>query len=216
MIETVYFNNFEIRYLEMFYVALSEPTHDLRMRAIANVRHEVEAETDSFLVEDHAAGRIKVPSIDEHYKKMALAARKRDVAKRCLFETEARFTGSGKASNQRRLETADLIGMKILTSILDKKYDGVYSETGILQQVREQSIRENLNVFKDHDSLRKIWKQYRGIVHLSIALGLEEDRSTGRREVIKVAEAYRQILSSSCPRGTQTPYVALSEQILFL
>lgn len=117
--------------------------------------------------------------------------------------------------NERRLNIAEHIGKLVLISILEKKFEGVQTDQGLLKQLSDHAREHNISGAKDLDTLRAIWKMYRGVVHLGMAIDFCEDYPDHTLSVLDLAETTRQKLSHFCPKGTKKPYVDESEQIMF-
>lgn len=216
MTNTVPINASELQFIELFRMALSESTNEERMRAIRNVKHEVAADVDELILEGRDQEWLTSPSNAAFMRHVALRTSSRRVAANELSQTERRYEGSGKSSNELWLNRAEYIGMCVRLSIRDGKFEGLQTETGILEQVRNVALRENISGAKDLDTLRKAWGMYRGVVHLGMALDICEDNPDSGYDVLKIAEEIRQEFSTRCPRGTVKPYVAQNEQFSFI
>jgi integrase len=83
-------------------------------------------------------------------------------------------------------------------------------------KTRDAMAAKALSGAKDLDVLRAIWKTYRGVVHLGMAMDYCDEQPDSERNVLHVAETYRRGLSLFCPKGTKKPYVPVDDQITFL
>lgn len=119
-------------------------------------------------------------------------------------------------NTEKKLNIAECIGKHVWQTIQQQKFQGVQVAGGILEQVRHEARELDVRGAKDEDTVRNIWKRYRGVVHLGMAMDYCEDHPGSGMHVLHVAEKIRQALCKSCPKGTRKPYVDLSEQISFL
>lgn len=212
MSEIVYLNEPEIRYAELFRVALSEPDHEARLAAIRNVRFEVA---------DIRVGQLTI-DFDEHWpedpRNAALvrwfltSQTKRQEAAFAFSELGKRY----EENYQRPMNIAEHIGHRIFEAVQDKKFTGVQTDTGILSQVREEAKSENISGARDQDTLRKIWNRYRGVVHFGMAIGYLEDNPDQNFNLLYLASLFQKVLSENCPKGTRKPYVDPKDQISFI
>lgn len=211
MIE-VTLNEFDLMFIELVRVGLSEKTMGLRERAIKNVKHDVVADRIDKLMRKLGPKWRSDPANSEFLQWVALTAAQRTEA---AFE----FSGTGKryeAKNERKLNIAEHIGRVIYLSIKDEKFEGVQSRGGILEQVRDVAKVEKISGARDKDVIREVWNTYRGVVHLGMALEYCEGNPEQGLNVLHLAEEFRRCLSENCPRGTKVPYVDPEEQISFL
>jgi len=212
MIERVSINEIELKFIERFRVALSAPTHTERLTAIRGAKYEV------------IAGRLhefsRNPGVEwvkhEDNRELAdwaaaFAGEKEDA----VYEFQRVYEAYGQ-KNERRLNIAEQIGKMIYLSIVDGKFEGVQTETGILYQVSVQGRELGAPGARDKDTLRKIWNEYRGVVHLGAAMDICEEESLSSDDIIRYSECIRKALSIACPRGTKKPYVNPDEQISFV
>lgn len=206
----------QLQYLELIRVALSEGDHEQRMRAINNVKHEVRMNLLELLVAKGEANGISALSNAEFSQEMAKAAIEAQEATREFSQTERRYEGVNGRGNERKLNVAEHIGKLVFLSIREGKFHGVHSEIGILEKVRHDAKLYKISGARDDDTLRKIWKTYRGVVHLGIAMEFYEDTPNWRPEVLGVAEEIRCALSQNCPRNHKEPYVDPEDQISFI
>jgi hypothetical protein len=205
-------NEVELMFIGLFRVALSVPTHEERLAAIRCVRHEV---TASRL---HEINRKPGPDWvhDENNRELiawlAATAGEREDA---IYEF-SRVCQAYDDRYERPLNVAEQVGKMVCTSIDDGKFDGVQTKDGILYQVGVQGREHSIRGSKDKDSIRKAWRDYRGVVHLGMALDFCEQLRAPFENVFFVAEWYRRMLSESCPKGTKKPYVNAEQQFSFL
>lgn len=210
--ETVPIDGPEGNWPEMFRVALSEPDHDARLCAIRAVRHEVAFYSLRELFSSRCYTEC-VSSSDYNFLKWAAeTAMIRHEAMLQFAEVANRY----ESSNERRLNVAEEIGFTIFESVKDEKFRGVHTPGGILEQVREKSQKEKVHGGKDIDTLRTVWKTYCGVVHLGMAITYLEEHSVQHFHFLQLAEFFRELLSTSCPKSTKAPYVLASKQIKFL
>ena len=106
--------------------------------------------------------------------------------------------------------------MLIWMSVQDKKFEGVHTSRGILQQVRDDAKFSAVGGAKDVDTLRNIWKMYRSVVHLGMAIDYCLDNPSQKMDVLELAELFRLGLSQNCPKGTSIPYIDPAVQISFV
>lgn len=205
-------NEIELKFIELFRVALSAPTHKERLLAVRGVRHEVIA---SRLQEIN-----KNPGPDWVYHEdnrglvswvAATAGAREDAA----YEF-SRFRQAYDHKNERRLNVAEQIGNMICLSIYEGRFEGVQTLGGILHQVSVQGKENGISGARDKDTVRKAWRDYRDVVHLGMALNFCEERSAPLEHVVAVAEHFRRVLSQSCPKGTKKPYVEAERQFYFV
>jgi hypothetical protein len=208
---TVPINEYELLSIEIIRIALSEPTPELREKAIANAKHE--AVTFWLTTRNDKLGIdwMSDPKSDEFVRWIAKTSIERHEASDQFMQTGIRY----EKGNERKLNVAEHIGKLIWGSIQDKKFEGLHTTHGILQQVSDQAQKHSVSGAKDMDTLRGIWKRYRGIVHLGMALDYCEDYPDHDQKVLDLAENFRRGLSQFCPKGTKKPYVAEGEQIIF-
>jgi hypothetical protein len=212
MRQVVTIDQVELQCIELFRVALSEKTHDLRRRAIKNVKHEVVAENLSIMSERAEYDWMSSPRNAEMVTWIAKTSMGRHEAAHELAKTLQRF----EEGQDTALIVAEQIGKMIWLSVHDGKFEGVYTDYGILFQVSEQARSLGFRGGKSLETLRKVWRTYSGVVHLGMALDFCEDNPPAETEhVLDLAERYRRILSENCPRGTDKAYVDPEEQISF-
>ncbi|WP_394152131.1 hypothetical protein [Loktanella salsilacus] len=201
----------ELLSVEMLRVALSEETLKERLRAIENVKYDVRASA----VESLFSGDRHINLNDPRYSASLL-----HVAKTSSRSHDAGFEAAQtiqryEKKNERKLNVAEQVGKLVVLSILDNKFAGLHTETGILQQVEIDARQHNISGAKDKDVLRKIWSTYRGVVHLGMALDFCEDNPQDGINVFSIAEEFRRALSENGPKGTTKPYVNPDDQIKF-
>lgn len=208
---TVRINEPELLSIELIRIALSEATPELREKAIANAKHEVVALRLDALGRDKDTDWMSHPLNAEFVTWIAQTSAKRHEASYEFHQTARRY----EERNERKLNVAEHVGKLIWLSIQDRKFGGVQTEEGILKQVRDQARANGISGARDLDVLREIWKTYRGVVHLGMAMDYCEDHPDIAQNVLWLAEAYRQDLSQSCPKGTKIPYVPEDVQFSF-
>ncbi len=209
---TVSINQAEMLSIEYVRIALSEPTADLRERAIANAKQDVMAITIETLNGRVGTDWMSDPQHAELAKWIATSSSERHQASYEYSQTIRRY----EDGNERKLNVAEHIGKLIWHSIQDDKFKGLQTPGGILEQVRDEAKKYKIGGARDKDTLRGIWNTYRGVVHLSMALDYLEEHPNHGRNVLDLAENYRRGLSLFCPKGTKRPYVAESEQTKFV
>ncbi|TGD64080.1 hypothetical protein EYC08_11685 [Tabrizicola sp. WMC-M-20] len=205
-------NEPELRSLEYIRIALSEPTPDLREKAIANAKQEMVTLRLTTLNEKFGTAWTSEPQNAEFVQWIAQTSAERHEASYEFSQTGRRY----EDRNERRLNVAEHIGKLIWLSIQDKRFEGVQTDEGLLKQVSNQARDHSISGAKDKDTLREIWKTYRGIVHLGMALDYCDEHPASEQNVLHLAEEYRKSLSHFCPKGTKTPYVLECEQIKFV
>ena len=208
---TVSINEYELLSIEIIRIALSEPTPELREKAIANAKHEAVTSWLTTRIDKLGIDWMSDPKNAEFVRWIAKTSIERHEASYQFMQTGIRY----EEVNERKLNVAEHIGMLIWRSIQDKKFEGVQTPHGILQQVRDQAQKHSVSGAKDMDTLRGTWNRYRGIVHLGMALDYCEDYPDHDQHVLDLAENFRRGLSQFCPKGTKKPYVAEGEQIIF-
>lgn len=191
--------------LGLFRMALSEATAADRLSAIEVMRHEVVSMgLESF--------PITQASSPKFVRWAATTAQPRYEAAHAFHEIAQRYN----SKNERQLKIAEYIGKKVWDSIETGKFQGVQVAGGLLEQTSEYAREMGVRGAKDLDVLRKIWKRYRGVVHLGMAMDYVEEHPETRVHVLHLAERIRLGLSTNCPKGTSIPYVDPQEQISFL
>lgn len=208
---TVSLDMFESAYIEMFRFALSETTHEARMGAIRMVRHDVTANRLNELLQSAEYRRRASPEDYSFLRWAAETASLRHEAAIGLMDLETRF----QAGQQRKLNVAEEIGIRVFHSVREGEFKGIQVYGGILERVRDDAKQEGVHGARDFDTLRGIWKTYRGVVHFGMAITYLEDNPDQPWDVLELAEKFRSVLSSNCPKGTRQPYVRASEQIKF-
>ena len=205
-------NEPELQYIELFRVALSEGTDELRQQAILNVKYEVLAKRLEVLGTVNGQHWTEDPLNAELTQWMSKTLPEIQAAAIDFVETGRRY----KQRNERKLNVAEHIGRLIWHSIQDGKLEGVQTVTGILAQVRDKARECGINGAKDKDTLRKIWNTYRGVVHLGMAIDFCEEFADPRPNVLIVAEQIQRTLSQTGPKGRSKPYVDAGEQLSFV
>ena len=191
--------------LELFRMALNEETVEDRLSAIEVMRHEVVSMgLDSFTITEASSPKF--------VRWVANTAQQRCEAAHAYHEIAQRY----ESKNERHLNIAEFIGKKVWDSIETGKFQGVQVAGGLLEQTSDYARDMGVRGAKDLDVLRKIWKRYRGVVHLGMAMDYIEEHPETRVHVLQLAERIRLGLSTNCPKGTSIPYVDPQEQISFL
>lgn len=202
----------ELLCIEMIRVALSEENLTDRLRAIENVKYDVQVSAIERLFGFEKPVDTEDPRNFASLVYVAQTSGRRHDAAYELAQTAQRY----EIKNERKLNVAEQIGKLVFLSISDRKFAGLHTEVGILQQVQNDARRYGISGAKDKDVLRKIWSTYRGVVHLGMAMDYCEDNPLDDVDVLQLAENYRRVLSEHCPKGTAKPYVSVGEQIKFL
>jgi hypothetical protein len=209
---SVSINEPELRSIEYFRIALSEPRPELRARAIANAKHEVVEFRLGALGRKLESEWISDPKNTKFVQWIASSSSERHESSYQFLQTAKQY----EAHNERKLNVAEHIGKLIWLSIQDQRFEGVQTQEGILKQVSDQAQKYKISGGRDTDTLRRIWNTYRGVVHLGMAIDFCEDNPQHEFNVLHLAEDFRRSLSHFCPKGTKKPYVSEHEQILFL
>ena len=208
---TVCINEPELWTIDLIRVSLSETTSELREKAIINAKHEVLAFRLEALRKSMGTDWMSEPRNADFVQWIAKTSVERQEASYEFSQTARRF----EERNERKLNVAEHIGKLIWLSIQDRKFEGVQTEEGILKQVRDVALEYKVSGAKDLDVLRAIWKTYRGVVHLGMAMDYCDELPDPERNVLQVAETYRRSFSQFCPKGTKNPYVPRGAQIKF-
>lgn len=204
-------NEPELRSIEYIRIALSEPTPELREKAIANAKHELVALRLETLSGKLGSKWTSDPRNVEFVLWIARTSSERHEASYEFLQTGRQY----EERNERKLNVAEQIGKLIWLSIQDNRFEGVQTPEGILKQVSDQAQEYKVSGARDLDILRRIWNTYRGVVHLGMAMDYCEDNPDHNQNVLFLAENFRLDLSRFCPKGTQKPYVSEQEQIMF-
>ncbi|WP_412565615.1 hypothetical protein [Thalassobius sp. MITS945101] len=198
-------NEPECAALGLFRMALSEATAADRLSAIEVMRHEVVSMgLESFPITEASSPKF--------VRWAATTAPPRYEAAHAFHQILQRYN----SKNERQLNIAEYIGKKVWDSIETGKFQGVQVAGGLLEQTSEYAREMGVRGAKDLDVLRKIWKRYRGVVHLGMTMDYVEEHPETRAHVLHLAERIRLGLSTNCPKGTSVPYVDPQEQISFL
>lgn len=210
--QTVFINQRELCSIELIRTGLSEDTLSLRKRAITLVKHDIIGTQIALLDEKCGPGWPSEAENAELVRWIAKTTAERQEAVHAFSEISQRY----EKTTERKLNVAEHIGKLILHSIQDGKFQGVHTPGGILEQVRDVATKEKIRGAIDKDVVRKLWKSYRGVVHLGIAIDYCEDNPDLQVDLLAMAERIRRTLSQSYPKGTKKPYVDQSRQISFL
>ena len=208
---SVAINEPELRSIEYIRIALSEPTPELRAKAIANAKYEVVAFRLEALSDKLGPEWMSDPENSEFVQWIAKSSSERHEASYEFLQTSRQY----EERNERKLNVAEHIGKLIWLSIQDNRFEGVQTPEGILKQVSDQAQEYKVSGARDLDTLRGIWNAYLGVVHLGMAIDYCEDNPDHDQNVLFLAENYRLGLSRFCPKGTKKPYVSEREQIMF-
>lgn len=200
-------NEVELKCIKLFRVALSEPEPDDRLVAIAHVRHIIVSDRLETLPPDWQSQ----PANDELVHWVAATSATRQTAVEAFAETGRCYD----TRRERKLNIAEEIGRHIWLSTTDGEFAGLHTSTGLLGRVSHMGRKEGISGARDEDTLRKLWKTYRGVAHLGMAIDFCEGAESIEANVLQVAEYFRILLSKACPRSTSKPYVDPSEQISF-
>jgi hypothetical protein len=168
---TVSINEPELSSIELIRVALSEPEGELRKKAISNAKHEVVAFQLDTLSKRIGYGWMSEPQNADFVQWIAKTSSERHEASYEFSRTCKQY----EELTEMWLNVAEQIGKLIWLSIQDKKFEGVQTKEGILKQVRDQALENDIRGAKDLDVLRKAWGTYRGVVHLGMAIDYCEE-----------------------------------------
>ncbi|MEP3675379.1 hypothetical protein [Sulfitobacter sp.] len=210
--ETVLISDTQVQFIEMFRIALSAPDNRQRLRAISNLKQEVATQVDELIVDGRSEEWMSANA--EFFRRSMLEAPARRAAAAEFSQIEREYEGS--RGREKKLNIAEHIGMRVLLTIKEGKFEGLQTEIGILEQVRHFSQQEKIFGARDHDTLRKIWGTYRGVVHLGMAMDLFGDSALQSFDMLFLAEQIRMELSRHSPRSSNKPYVDDREQISFV
>ncbi|OUS37727.1 hypothetical protein A9Q94_04965 [Rhodobacterales bacterium 56_14_T64] len=206
----IHINEPELCCLGLFRVALSEDTHEARMRAIDVMRHEVVSLGLSNF--PFGAGKTKGKAKNDKFVRwVAETSVERYEAAHEYSEISKRYDGK----NERKLNVAEYVGKLIWHSIQEQDFTGLYVAGGILERVRKIARDEGIHGARDKDVVSKTWVTYRGVVHLGMAIDYCEENPNQGLNVLQVAERIRRGLSQNCPKKTSKPYVSSDDQISF-
>ena len=211
----VFISAVEVLYLELFRVALSEPTKEERLRAIQAVNLDIQSEYWTIYQKKRPLGKPWGPDDLGKLITVAETAPARLEAARDYELLWQRYEGANGLGNERKLNIAEHGGKLVLTAITDALFTGMQTKTGVLAQLRDQASEDGVRGAVDKDAVRKIWSTYRGVVHLGIAIDFAKDNPNLPVDVLSYAEQFRKTLSQTCPKGTKKPYVDPAEQISF-
>ena len=165
MSQKVAINEIEFGFIQLFRIALSAPTHDERLAAIRYVRHDVIGCRLQEINTNPGPDWVHHPHNRKLHDWVGSTAGLREDA---IYEF-SRVWRAYEDKYERPLNVAEQIGKMICISIHDGKFEGVQTKDGILYQLGVQGRGYSIRVAKDKDSIRKAWRDYRGVVHLGIA-----------------------------------------------
>ena len=208
---TISINEPELQHIELIRIALSEESLEARERAIINVKHDVVATRLDVLSRKLGPNWTSDPKNSEFANWVAQSSPQRHEFIYELSQTGRRYEDKW----ERKLNTAEQIGKMIHLSIREKKYQGVQTIGGILEQVSDQAKELGASGARDTDTLRKIWKMYRGVVHLGMAIDFCDENPNPDMNVLQIAEQFRRCLSENAPKSRSKPYVDPDTQISF-
>ena len=202
----------ELLLVNLIRLALSEDDMTARVRSIKNVKYFVSTISTQIILDfeenERFVDHFKMP----YLRYLAKISERSHDATYELAEVQQRY----EARNDTKLNIAEHVGRYIWNSIESKKFEGLHTEIGILQQVQREARAKRVAGARDKDVLRKIWSTYRGVVHLGMAMDYCEENPDHDMNVLQIAESYRRTLSDHCPKGTSKPYVSADEQIKFI
>lgn len=199
-------------HLGLFRMALSEPSLVERLSAITAVRHDVINGRLELLPDEPEVSWVDEPENARLAFWVAKTSVARHEAVHILADIQQRYS----PKNERKLNVAEQIGKLVYLSIQDQKYQGLQVRGGILEQVSEVANKNGIHGAKDKDTLRNIWKSYRNVVHLGMAMDYCEEVANPALDVLFVAERFRKALCENAPGKTKTPYVDPGSQISFI
>lgn len=205
-------NEPELKYIDLIRIALSEKTDEARQRAIWCVKHEVLSKRIQVINAQAGARWSERPENKALAEWVVASTGDRQAAAMEFAETAQRYT----TQQERKLNIAEEVGFHIFLSIQEGRNSGVHTEDGVLERVRHSAKETNIAGARDRDTLREIWNGYRGVVHLGLAMNFCEENPEKGLNVLHVAEEFRELLSTSCPKGTQKPYVDAVLQTSFV
>ncbi len=205
-------NESELNFVELIRVAVSEETAEQRERAIKNVKHEAVAARLDLLAGEGGSSWAADPDNSDFVQWTIKTSAERREAAYEFSRTARRY----EDRYERRLNIAEHVGKLIWLSIIDERFEGVQTKTGILQQVSDDAKSHSVSGARDLDTLRKVWATYKGVVHLGMALDFCEENPNQGANLLHIAERYRRGLSENCPKGTSSPYVSSTEQFSFV
>ncbi len=211
MIE-IHINEPELHSIDLFRAALSEETNEQRQQAVAFLKQDIVSTRLEALTVEQGENWFSDPANVELVQWIARTENVRHEAAIELMQNARRYDDI----NGRKLNIAEHIGTQIWLSIQEGKFEGVYSDTGILQQVRDDAKDSKVRGARDKDLLREIWRCYRGVVHLGMAITVCEENPEHGMNIIGLSEIFRGGFSENCPKGTSKPYVSPSEQFSFV
>lgn len=142
---SVSINEPELRSIEYFRIALSEPTPELRARAIANAKHEVVEFRFAALGRKLGPEWVSDPQNAKFVQWIAASSSERHEASYQFLQTAKQYEGH----NERKLNVAEHIGKLIWLSIQDKRFEGVQTQEGILKQVSDQAQKYKISGGRD-------------------------------------------------------------------
>ncbi|PUB12695.1 hypothetical protein [Yoonia sediminilitoris] len=123
-------NEFDLQFIELFRIALSEETNELRHRAIKNVKHDVVNGRIELLMKEKGPKWASDATNRNFIEWVAATSIQRNDAAYEFSETGKRY----EAKNERKLNIAEHIGNVIFLSIRDGKFEGVQVNGGILER----------------------------------------------------------------------------------
>lgn len=207
----VYINEAELEYIDLIRAALSSDCAAERQSLIFDAKHDALMQRLDWLEQKFGAHWVDDPKNLQLALWLGKTSNERQEAAFRFAEFSRRHDGV----LAKKLMVAEHIGSKIFSSIKDKKFLGVQSKLGILQEISDEAKKAKTRGVKDLDTLRKIWSTYRGVVHLGMAIDYCAENPDQKFHVIQLAEFFRNLLSTECPRGTDQPYVDPKNQVTF-
>ena len=201
-----------IGYLPMVRVALSETDDPMRQSALENLNGVIQLDKQEVIVKDIDRRNWGLEKFPQFLIDSTRAGPGRSRSNEEFKGTIERY----EKHNEIRMNTAEEIARKIVRSIQTDQFEGLHTATGILKQISDDARNEGTRGARDKDVLRKTWNDYRGVVHLGLALTICEEFPDGDQNVFRVAERIRKLLSGYGPRSHSRPYVDLDLQYKFI
>lgn len=119
--------------------------------------------------------------------------------------------------HERRFNIAVEIGFQLYFTIKNETFRGVHTVPGgILSKISDVARAEGIRGGRDKEVLSAIWRNYRGFIHLPVAMGLLEEARREDINVLSFASEIQELFSDSCARNSKTPYIPASQQISFV
>ncbi len=209
---TIHMSEPDILAIEFFRVAISEESLSARRKALLCLQQQLEIWKISGLRQSAVWVSGLLNPTEEFSRWMVDTNDHRSESAYEFGETCSRY----EKKFERKLNIAEQVGDLVWRSIGDGTFKGLHTPRGILQVVQAEARASNIRGGKDKDVLRKLWKTYRGVVHLGIAMDFCESYEIEGPVVLEVAEEIRWQLLNNGPKGAGKPYVDEAEQISFV